>query len=101
MQLRPPLAAIDSKWRIDAAELEMGRRVGKGAFGVVYKAMWRGTSVAVKQIHATALETAGPSIGRIGAIKDWSDDDTEPGDDEGFAAPDVQRIINSPGKLDE
>ena len=50
---------------------------------------------------ATALETAGPSIGRIGATKDWSDDDTEPGDDEGFTAPDVQRIINSPGKLDE
>ena len=29
------------------------------------------------------------------AVKDWSDDDTEPGDDEAFA-PVVHRIINSP-----
>ena len=29
------------------------------------------------------------------AVKDWSDDDTEPGDDEAFA-PVIHRIINSP-----
>ena len=34
---------------------------------------------------------------RMGASKDWSNDDTEPGDDEAFSAPDVQRIINSSG----
>ena len=28
-------------------------------------------------------------------LKDWSDDDTEPGDDEAFT-PAFQRIVNSP-----
>lgn len=36
--------------------------------------------------------------GRI--IKDWSDDDTEPGDDEAFA-PVIHRIINSSGSDDD
>ena len=48
-----------------------------------------------------AFESGGPDMPRIGAIKDWSDDDTEPGDDEVFAAPAVQRIINSSGDPDE
>jgi hypothetical protein len=52
-------------------------------------------------VSAAALETAGPSIQRNGAIKDWSDDDTEPGEDEVFAAPDVHKIINSPGEVQE
>ena len=30
------------------------------------------------------------------AVKDWSNDDTEPGDDEAFS-PVIHRIINSPG----
>ena len=33
------------------------------------------------------------------AVKDWSDDDTEPGDDDAFA-PVIHRIINSPGTDD-
>ena len=35
-----------------------------------------------------------------GFIKDWSDDDTEPGDDEAFA-PVIHRIINSSGEDDD
>ena len=31
------------------------------------------------------------------AVKDWSNDDTEPGDDEAFS-PVIHRIINSPGE---
>ena len=34
------------------------------------------------------------------AVKDWSNDDTEPGDDEAFT-PVIHRIINSPGDEDE
>ena len=34
------------------------------------------------------------------AVKDWSNDDTEPGDDEAFT-PVVHRIINSPGEDEE
>ena len=40
----------------------------------------------------------GSLAGRI--IKDWSDDDTEPGDDEAFA-PVIHRIINSSGSDDD
>lgn len=42
--------------------------------------------------------SADAPIGRI--IKDWSDDDTEPGDDEAFA-PVIHRIINSSSSDDD
>ena len=43
-----------------------------------------------------------PGADALGAriIKDWSDDDTEPGDDEAFA-PVIHRIINSSGSDDD
>jgi serine/threonine protein kinase len=44
----PPLR---SRWEIDAAELQLGRELGRGAFGVVFKARWRQQDVAVKQIQ--------------------------------------------------
>jgi serine/threonine protein kinase len=42
-------------WRIAASELELGRVLGQGAFGVVSRAKWRGRHVAVKQIKRTAI----------------------------------------------
>ena len=43
-----------------------------------------------------------PGVDSLGGriIKDWSDDDTEPGDDEAFA-PVIHRIINSSGSDDD
>jgi len=43
----------DSKagWEdIDVSELEFGKRIGGGGFAIVYKAKWRGKSVAVKAL---------------------------------------------------
>eukprot|EP00850_Spirogloea_muscicola_P013429 SM000091S24587 [mRNA] locus=s91:134592:135677:- [translate_table: standard] len=39
-------------WEVDADEIDLkkGKLVGKGAFGVIYKVMWRGTPVAVKMM---------------------------------------------------
>lgn len=35
-------------WEIDYDELEVGEQLGAGGYGQVYKAMWKGTEVAVK-----------------------------------------------------
>ena len=39
---------------IDAAELQMGDRMGAGAGGVVLHGTWRGTRCAVKRVHYQA-----------------------------------------------
>ncbi len=41
--------------QIDAAELELGTELGRGAFGVVRRGEWRGRTVAVKQIKTSAI----------------------------------------------
>jgi serine/threonine protein kinase len=45
---RPP--PIRSRWEIDPAELQLGAELGRGAFGVVFRARWRQQDVAVKQV---------------------------------------------------
>jgi serine/threonine protein kinase len=37
-----------NEWEMDYSELEVGEQMGAGGYGVVYKAKWRGTEVAVK-----------------------------------------------------
>ena len=44
--------------------------------------------------HTTAVWEAGDERATMSMLKDWSDDDTEPGDDEAFA-PVVHRVISS------
>jgi hypothetical protein len=39
-------------WEIEVEELEMGDILGAGGYGEVYRAMWKGTEVAVKVIAA-------------------------------------------------
>ncbi|XP_077294350.1 TGF-beta activated kinase 1 isoform X2 [Arctopsyche grandis] len=51
----PPAPSID---QIDFAEIRYIRVVGKGTFGVVWKALWRGTYVAVKNIESEAERKA-------------------------------------------
>nr|WIL04199.1 serine/threonine-protein kinase/receptor [Cedratvirus lena] len=40
----------DSVWQISMDELELGEDLGRGGFGEVNKALWKGTEVAVKTI---------------------------------------------------
>jgi hypothetical protein len=42
-------AALDEAWEIDAADLQLGPRIGIGSFAEVFRAQWRQTDVAVKR----------------------------------------------------
>ncbi|CAI5485928.1 unnamed protein product [Closterium sp. Naga37s-1] len=50
----PPVAVQavlgSEQWTIDFNELRLGIRVGIGSFGEVFRAVWRGTEVAVKRL---------------------------------------------------
>ncbi len=39
------------RWEIDPSELELGRELGKGAFGTVFKGKLRGKEVAIKKLN--------------------------------------------------
>ena len=73
----------------------------------VYKHPSQAGIVSFPSKASSGAYVSGPSLGddaaedenaveakRINAAKDWSDDDTEPGDDEAFT-PSIHRIINS------
>lgn len=49
----------DKDWEIDFEELEVGEQLGVGGYGEVYKAVWKGTEVAIKVIIA---EKVNPGI---------------------------------------
>eukprot|EP00741_Cyanophora_paradoxa_P023728 tig00021616_g22919.t1 len=54
----PPAAPIlPPAFEIEFGEIKLGKQVGSGAFGKVYRATWRGTDVAVKLFQANALST--------------------------------------------
>ena len=50
---------------IQRGELQIGNQLGSGAFGIVYKALWKGDVVAVKQVRSERLEN------REGAKEDF------------------------------
>lgn len=44
--------SLQRDWSIDSSDISLGRKIGEGAFGVVYKAKWSsGATVAVKQLR--------------------------------------------------
>jgi len=45
-----------NNWLIDYSEIKLTRKIGQGAFGDVYKAKYRGSSVAVKQLNANSAD---------------------------------------------
>jgi len=46
----------NEKYNIEYSELIIQSKVGEGAFGIVFKAKWRGAPVAVKQIKSSSLQ---------------------------------------------
>ena len=53
-------------WQLQWSELEIERKVGRGSFGVVYRARWQETPVAVKVlVDRGALGTR--AVSRFGA----------------------------------
>lgn len=47
--------SLDEHWNVNMSELELEKEIGKGAFGIVYKARWRGKIVAVKKVLAAEM----------------------------------------------
>jgi Protein tyrosine and serine/threonine kinase len=46
---------MDSRYEIMPHEVRFGQQIGSGGFGVVFKGQFRGQTVAIKKIHANAL----------------------------------------------
>jgi hypothetical protein len=49
--------AVNSMWELNANDLQMGKVLGRGSFGVVYLSNLHGMDVAVKKIAASASAT--------------------------------------------
>mmetsp|Transcript_8534 Transcript_8534/g.29087 ORF Transcript_8534/g.29087 Transcript_8534/m.29087 type:complete len:555 (-) Transcript_8534:401-2065(-) len=72
-------AMTDADWEIPSEELMSTGLIGQGSFGLIYRALWRGTPVAVKQIRIRNGSPAPPEsipaaddppVGRLRATTD-------------------------------
>jgi hypothetical protein len=50
---------IHDDWEIAYEELDVGDMLGRGGFGEVYKAKWKGSEVAVKVVGAGTISKDG------------------------------------------
>eukprot|EP00798_Chlamydomonas_sp_ICE-L_P023673 gene23673-9209_t len=49
----------DPEWEIDPHDLTLMEKIGEGEFGIVHKALWHGTTVAVKILKETGAVALG------------------------------------------
>lgn len=52
---RTEVAQMKEIWRIDPNEIELGKKIDEGAYGEVWKGLWREFTVAVKKLKAMHL----------------------------------------------
>jgi serine/threonine-protein kinase CTR1 len=43
------------EWEIDVDQIQMGKMIGEGTFGTVYRAKWQGCPIAVKQLRLNSI----------------------------------------------
>eukprot|EP01114_Cavostelium_apophysatum_P015009 TRINITY_DN4008_c0_g1_i4.p1 TRINITY_DN4008_c0_g1~~TRINITY_DN4008_c0_g1_i4.p1 ORF type:complete len:1425 (+),score=391.51 TRINITY_DN4008_c0_g1_i4:717-4991(+) len=66
ISLVPELLLADmDQLRVEYSDLEMGDIIGKGSFGEIRTAIWRGEKIAVKQITTTSCEET------LKAFREW------------------------------
>lgn len=58
---QPQISQQSAEWLIAWDEIELGRRIGAGSYGEVFRAQWRHTDVAVKRITHMTESLAGVS----------------------------------------
>lgn len=44
------------KFEISPDEIEIGKKLGRGAFGTVYRGKLHGKDVAIKKLHVTSMD---------------------------------------------
>lgn len=66
-------ALTDADWEVPADELQNTGLIGQGSFGLIYRASWRGTPVAVKQIRIRKGSPSPPEIVPQGNIRATTD----------------------------
>lgn len=57
----PSLTQESAEWLISWDEIELGRRIGAGSYGEVFRAQWRHTDVAVKRLQQPSESSGGVS----------------------------------------
>ncbi|KAH3828239.1 probable serine/threonine-protein kinase drkD [Dreissena polymorpha] len=48
--------------RINLADINLGKEIGRGGFGIVYEGSWIGTNVAIKEIKIKRMKIAKPIV---------------------------------------
>lgn len=58
----PSLVQDSAEWLIPWEEIELGRSIGSGSYGEVFRAQWKHTDVAVKRISHINESLTGVSL---------------------------------------
>eukprot|EP01090_Pellita_catalonica_P021614 TRINITY_DN8142_c0_g1_i1.p1 TRINITY_DN8142_c0_g1~~TRINITY_DN8142_c0_g1_i1.p1 ORF type:complete len:594 (-),score=90.61 TRINITY_DN8142_c0_g1_i1:176-1879(-) len=63
-------ARLEAKWLIDESKIQKGKELGKGSFGTVYKGMFLGCQVAIKELHSADEDILKEFMSEVSIMKD-------------------------------